>query len=65
MAGITRFGHPTFKVEVVNRILLVDPWLDKNPSMPVKFSNEFVESVKEKMLKVKVVVLKSGENWEA
>jgi hypothetical protein len=30
--------------------------------MPVKFSNEFVESVKEKMLKVKVVVLKSGEN---
>jgi hypothetical protein len=36
LAEITWFGHSAFKIEMANRIVLVDPWLDESPSSPVK-----------------------------
>ncbi|MEM3579447.1 MAG: metal-dependent hydrolase [Candidatus Bathyarchaeia archaeon] len=38
MAKITWFGHAAFKVEIADKIVLVDPWLDGNPTSPVKAS---------------------------
>lgn len=38
MARITWFGHAAFKIEITNRIVLIDPWLDGNPTSPMKSS---------------------------
>ncbi|MEM3700110.1 MAG: metal-dependent hydrolase [Candidatus Bathyarchaeia archaeon] len=38
MAKITWFGHAAFKIEIADKIVLVDPWLDGNPTSPVKAS---------------------------
>lgn len=38
MASLTWFGHSSFKIEIANRTVLVDPWLDGNPTSPVKSS---------------------------
>jgi L-ascorbate metabolism protein UlaG (beta-lactamase superfamily) len=38
LGKITWFGHAAFKIEVANKIVLVDPWLDGNPTSPVKAS---------------------------
>ncbi|MEM2106138.1 MAG: metal-dependent hydrolase [Candidatus Bathyarchaeia archaeon] len=38
MARITWFGHAAFKVEIAGKVVLVDPWLDGNPTSPVKAS---------------------------
>ncbi|MGD8505254.1 MAG: metal-dependent hydrolase [Candidatus Bathyarchaeota archaeon] len=38
MARITWFGHAAFKIEIAGKIVLVDPWLDGNPTSPVKSS---------------------------
>lgn len=38
MARITWFGHSAFKIEVAGKIVLIDPWLDGNPSSPVRAS---------------------------
>jgi L-ascorbate metabolism protein UlaG (beta-lactamase superfamily) len=38
LVKITWFGHAAFKIEIANKILLVDPWLDGNPTSPVKVS---------------------------
>lgn len=38
MAKITWFGHAAFKIEIGDRIVLIDPWLDGNPMSPVKAS---------------------------
>ncbi|MBX5328311.1 MAG: metal-dependent hydrolase [Candidatus Bathyarchaeota archaeon] len=38
MAKVTWFGHAAFKIEIANKIVLVDPWLDGNPTSPVKAS---------------------------
>lgn len=32
-------GHACFEIELMNRILLVDPWLDGNPKAPIKSSD--------------------------
>jgi L-ascorbate metabolism protein UlaG (beta-lactamase superfamily) len=38
LAKVTWFGHAAFKIEIANKIVLVDPWLDGNPTSPVKAS---------------------------
>ena len=38
MARVTWFGHASFKIEVADKIVLIDPWLDGNPYSPVKAS---------------------------
>ena len=38
MVKITWFGHAAFKIDIVDRIVLIDPWLDGNPMSPVKTS---------------------------
>lgn len=38
MAKITWLGHAAFKIEVANRTVLVDPWLDENPTASIKSS---------------------------
>lgn len=38
MANVTWFGHAAFKIEIADRIVLIDPWLDGNPTSPVKAS---------------------------
>ena len=38
MAEITWFGHSAFKIEIANKIVLIDPWLDGNPTSPLKAS---------------------------
>ncbi|MEM1553138.1 MAG: metal-dependent hydrolase [Candidatus Bathyarchaeia archaeon] len=38
MAKVTWFGHASFKIEMVGKIVLIDPWLDGNPASPVKAS---------------------------
>lgn len=38
MAKVTWFGHASFKIEVVGKTVLIDPWLDENPASPVKAS---------------------------
>jgi len=36
LTKVTWFGHAAFKIEIANRIVLVDPWLSGNPTSPVK-----------------------------
>ena len=31
---ITWLGHASFRIEIENAVLLVDPWLEGNPSFP-------------------------------
>ncbi len=38
MSRITWFGHAAFKIEIADSIVLIDPWLDSNPTSPVKAS---------------------------
>ncbi|MGC8939008.1 MAG: metal-dependent hydrolase [Candidatus Bathyarchaeia archaeon] len=38
MAKITWFGHAAFKIEVANKVVLVDPWINGNPTSPIKAS---------------------------
>jgi L-ascorbate metabolism protein UlaG (beta-lactamase superfamily) len=38
MAKITWFGHAAFKIELENKIVLVDPWLDGNPASSTRAS---------------------------
>jgi L-ascorbate metabolism protein UlaG (beta-lactamase superfamily) len=38
LAKITWFGHAAFKIEIADKIVLIDPWLDGNPTSPVKAS---------------------------
>lgn len=39
MAKLTWFGHAAFKIEIAEKIVLVDPWLNGNPASPVKASD--------------------------
>ncbi len=38
MVKVTWFGHAAFKIEIANRIVLVDPWLSGNPTSLIKAS---------------------------
>jgi len=38
MAKITWFGHAAFQIELAGKTVLVDPWLDGNPTSPIKAS---------------------------
>jgi len=38
LVKITWFGHAAFKIEIANRTVLIDPWLDGNPTSPTKAS---------------------------
>lgn len=38
MAKITWLGHAAFKIEIAGSKVLIDPWLDGNPTSPVKAS---------------------------
>ncbi len=38
MSKITWFGHAAFKAEIADSIVLIDPWLDGNPTSPMKAS---------------------------
>jgi len=38
VANITWFGHAAFKIEIADRSVLIDPWLDGNSTSPVKAS---------------------------
>jgi len=38
LAKITWFGHAAFKIEIAGSIVLIDPWLDGNPTSPIKAS---------------------------
>lgn len=39
LVKVTWFGHAAFRIEIANKIVLVDPWLDGNPTSPVKASD--------------------------
>ena len=39
MAKVTWLGHAAFKIELAGATVLIDPFLDKNPSAPVKASD--------------------------
>jgi len=39
LAKITWLGHAAFKIEIAGKTVLVDPWLDGNPTSPVKASD--------------------------
>jgi len=39
MAKVTWFGHSAFEIEIAGKIVLVDPWLNGNPTSPVKASD--------------------------
>ncbi|MBU0779080.1 MAG: MBL fold metallo-hydrolase, partial [Alphaproteobacteria bacterium] len=32
--NIIWLGHASFRIEIENAVLLIDPWLDGNPSFP-------------------------------
>ena len=36
MAKIRWLGHSGFEIELINKIVLVDPWLDGNPLAPIR-----------------------------
>jgi L-ascorbate metabolism protein UlaG (beta-lactamase superfamily) len=38
LAKITWYGHAAFKIELANKILLIDPMLNQNPNSPIKAS---------------------------
>jgi L-ascorbate metabolism protein UlaG (beta-lactamase superfamily) len=38
LARITWFGHAAFKIEIADKTVLIDPWLDGNPTSAVKAS---------------------------
>ncbi|MCS7123812.1 MAG: metal-dependent hydrolase [Candidatus Bathyarchaeota archaeon] len=38
MAKATWFGHAAFKIELAGKTVLIDPWLDGNPTSPIKAS---------------------------
>ncbi|MBS7646979.1 MAG: metal-dependent hydrolase [Candidatus Bathyarchaeia archaeon] len=38
MAKATWFGHAAFKLELADKTVLIDPWLDGNPTSPIKAS---------------------------
>lgn len=38
LVKITWFGHAAFKIEIADKIVLIDPWLDGNPTSPVRAS---------------------------
>ena len=38
LVKITWFGHAAFKIEIAGRTVLIDPWLDGNPTSPVRAS---------------------------
>ncbi len=38
MGKIKWLGHSCFEIELMNKIILIDPWLDGNPTAPVKAS---------------------------
>ncbi len=38
MAKVTWLGHAAFQIEVAGKTVLVDPWLDGNPTSPIKAS---------------------------
>ena len=31
---ITRLGHQSFRIEIEDQVLLIDPWLSGNPLFP-------------------------------
>ncbi|MFQ6080044.1 MAG: metal-dependent hydrolase [Candidatus Bathyarchaeia archaeon] len=39
MAKIRWLGHSGFEIELMNRIVLVDPWLDGNPLAPMRVAD--------------------------
>ena len=39
MVKVTWFGHSAFEIEIGGKIVLVDPWLNGNPTSPVKASD--------------------------
>jgi len=39
MVKVTWFGHSAFEIEIAGKIVLVDPWLNGNPTSPVKASD--------------------------
>jgi len=39
MGTIRWLGHSAFEIQLMNRIVLIDPWLDGNPKAPVKASD--------------------------
>ncbi|MEM2093002.1 MAG: metal-dependent hydrolase [Candidatus Bathyarchaeia archaeon] len=38
LARVTWLGHACFKIEIGGRVVLIDPWLDGNPSSPMRAS---------------------------
>jgi len=36
VAKIRWLGHSGFEIELMNKIVLVDPWLDGNPLAPIR-----------------------------
>jgi len=39
MGRIRWLGHSAFEIQLMNKIVLIDPWLDGNPMAPVKASD--------------------------
>ncbi|MEM3703389.1 MAG: metal-dependent hydrolase [Candidatus Bathyarchaeia archaeon] len=35
---VTWFGHAAFKLEIADKVVLIDPWFDGNPASPIKAS---------------------------
>lgn len=39
MVRVTWFGHAAFKIEIADKVVLIDPWIDGNPAAPVQASD--------------------------
>lgn len=47
---VTWLGHASFRIEVADRVLLIDPWLDGNPSFPDDRRSEALEGATDILL---------------
>ena len=59
LGKIRWLGHSCFEIELMNKIILIDPWLDGNLKTPVKASD-----IKKASRGREVVALKSGEVYQ-
>jgi L-ascorbate metabolism protein UlaG (beta-lactamase superfamily) len=41
---ITWLGHSSFRIEIEDQVLLLDPWIDRNPAFPTARADEATQS---------------------
>jgi L-ascorbate metabolism protein UlaG (beta-lactamase superfamily) len=43
--NIIWLGHASFRIEIEDQILLIDPWLTGNPALPEEAHEEAIQNV--------------------